>query len=234
VADPPGQRAQRHAAAVALDDACPLVLGDRVGRLREDRHVRVVVIVLADGVQHGERRAVDPPGDAPGDLIGTAAAVDRQPAGLLKDVLALGVGQLGEVGPARHLLAVAGEKALDAGDQEAHPPFAVREDELARRQAAAAPALDRLAGDVEPLAHRVNVEHWLGYLGGVDFEGVAHRLDEQAEVVVEGQARQQVARDGVDGGLGAVPGNAVNDEIEGVRLGGVEAVDQFLGRGDLS
>src|SRR5437773_2224604 len=104
--------------------------------------------MLADCVQDRCRRAVELAGDPPRDLVHAAVAHRRQATRAAKNVFALGVVDLAEVGPARDLLAVRRKEPLDAADEKPDAAFAVGEDEAPRGQTLSPPALDRLAGDV--------------------------------------------------------------------------------------
>ena len=60
-------------------------------------------------------------------------------------------------------------------------------------------------------------------------EPLADLLDEQAEVVLKGQASEQL----IAAGLGAILGDAIDDEIEGIAFSGVEDVQKLLRAGKL-
>src|SRR5205807_1490 len=73
-----GELADRRAAAVVLEDALAVFRGDFRRGVGKDRIRRVLLVVLADRVQDGERRPVHPAADAAADLGDAAMPVDCQ------------------------------------------------------------------------------------------------------------------------------------------------------------
>ena len=65
----------------------------------------------------------------------------------------------------------------------------------------------------------------LGSVAGSEIEGIAEGFDEQAEVVLEGQAREQVGANTA----GVIAGDPVNDEFERIGLGGIDFMEQVFG-----
>jgi len=89
---------------------------------------RVFLVVLPQGVQDGQRRAVELPRDAPGDLAFPAAGFARQRERAAEDELSLGRADLAEVRVLRDLRAVSSKEPFDAADEEPDAPLAVRKD----------------------------------------------------------------------------------------------------------
>src|SRR5205823_10644914 len=148
-------------------------------------------IMLAQSVQNSQRRAIHPPCDAMGHLIDRARAARHEPTGIADDGLVFDIADERGVDVVEGFLMRA-EEALDAGEEKTDAAFAVREDESPRGQAATPPALDRFAGDAETFGEIVNREHRLIERCAVLAELIAQLLDEQTEIVLQRQAREQV------------------------------------------
>ena len=204
---------------------------------RQHRVSRPLAVVLPQGVQDRQRRPPDPPADPAGDLVQVTPG-DRQPPGVADDVRR-------RVGRRRSIVggwATGGvDEPLDAGEEEPDPPLAVGEGEPPGRQPPPPPPLDGLAGDVEPGRHVVNGQDRLGHVGRPQVQAVADLLDQQTQVVLQRQPGQQVGGPPVErGGVGRVGvpvrlvmGDVVDDEVDRVRFGRVQLVEQPFGRRDL-
>ena len=147
---------------------------------------------------------------------------------MAEDVVAFGVGDEGEV-DLGGLVAVVGEEAIDAAEEEADAAFAVGEDESSSGEAFASPALDGLARDGEFFGDVIDAEDRLGEGGTEDVHRCADGFDEEADVVLEGGAGEEF----IAACLGAVVGDFIDDEVEGVGFGGVEGVEEVFGAGEL-
>jgi hypothetical protein len=188
----------------------------------------MLFVKLADSVQNGERRTLESPADATRDLANAAPALDGKSLGVAKDRLALHVIKLREVRAPFHRLAVGRDEPLDAVEQKPDSASPVGKDESTRHKTTLAPTLDRLARDVESRRHVVNGEDGMALVGCEEVERAADFFDQDAQVVPQRLAGDELVRaasvfapgDPLDHLVPTV--STVGIDIGDVRLGGVQ------------
>ncbi len=94
----------------------------------------------------------------------------REAAGAANDLGFFLIRGLGEIAGAEDLVAMDGEEAFDSAEEESDAAFAVAVDEPAGGQAAATPALDGFAGDVESFGDIFDGHHRFGGVGYAEIE----------------------------------------------------------------
>src|SRR5579862_9898790 len=153
------------------------------------------LIVLANGVQNRQRRAMHLSCDAPRDLTRAAMALLGEPSRPAKDEFALFIADLRKVRRLLNLIPMRREKPIDAAQQKPHALLAVCEDKPPRRQPAPPPALNRLAGDVEFLGDIIDRKHRLAESRRMDVQRLAEPLDEQTQIMLQCDAGDEIAVD---------------------------------------
>jgi hypothetical protein len=181
--------------------------------------------MLADRVKNRGRRTVELSRNATANLVDAALALPREPPRPAEDLVALAVIHLREIRPARDLVAVRREEALDAADQEPDAPLPIREHEPPRRQPAPPPALDRLARDVEPLGHVLDHQHRLAERRRRHVERLANALDQQPKVMLKRDPGQQLFEPRV---FRVKPRDPERDEVERISLPRLDVMQELL------
>src|SRR5207248_10267104 len=74
-----GQGLERAPTTESANDPLPLFVAQRPRVFREDRRLRVLLIMFADRVKNGHRRAMEPLTNPAGDVLGTAGAGHQPP-----------------------------------------------------------------------------------------------------------------------------------------------------------
>ena len=122
-----------------------------------------------------------------------------------------------------------GEEALDHAEHEPDAAFAVLEDEPAGGEAAAAPALDGFAGDVESLGDIVDGHHRFGRDGSRRFSVSLSCSTSRPRSCWRAMPVRRVSS--IFRGL--ISGDAEDDEVVGVSFAGIDFEQKVFGRGEL-
>ena len=197
--------------------------------MTEDRPGRILVIVLANSMENRQRGAIQLFPDPPCDFIDAASAAGRQQPRPAKNPQPFHVTHRREISRDIQLFAMRAQEAIDTAQQKTHAALSICEHKPPCRQPTAAPTLNRLAGDVEFFRHIVNRQHRFGHQPGLHSQRVAHLLDQQSQIVLQCQPRQQIFIDVP----GVVSGDLENNEVERIGPGRVDQMKKLLCGSDL-
>jgi hypothetical protein len=204
-----------------------LLLGlvvQRPPQRREDRQLRVLLVEVLNGVPNGLGRSFHFLGNPSADFGQRRGAAFRHSSGSIEDLFALFVGELAEPGSTGHVVGVLADEPLHGRLQKSHAPSAV-DQEPSTDEAALSPAVDRLGGNIEPLADVLDRKDRLLHVFGSKIRARGDVFDEESQVMDHVFAVQHQIRIVV----GAILSNPITDVLVRVRFRGIDFAQQRFG-----